>query len=373
MTWGHYMFLRNERSVQSKLFTHRWKVVSLLPVCACISLAPMAVSSASSPAKHLTPLQIGLNYYKGKTVIMICPGPAGSNVDVTERIYAPLMSTYLHANVEVVDYPNGGAATGQDALAGSVPNGLTFGNLNTGTDIGDALTNTPGLTFNAIHLSFIGAYPSSQFVWVSAPSSAYTSFQAVKDSTKPVPMEDVTSGSGNLYEVVVNGVFGIDADVITAYSNPNTMVEGFVRGDAPIAEHTVAVWQPMILAGTARPILLSGPGRYATPINNALKSVPTLEDFAKKNPPKTEAQRKAFAALLDLIAIPQVYAVPAGTPKDDQLALAAAFKAVSINKHVQAVELQEGLPPGYVTPAKAKSLWVSVSKRLNALAPYLNS
>jgi hypothetical protein len=186
-------------------------------------------------------------------------------------------------------------------------------------------------------------------------------------------MEDVITGAGNLYERVVNGVFGINANVIDAYSSPNTMVSGFVRGDAPIAEHTVAVWQPMILAGTARAILLSGPGRYATAINNALKPVPTLEDFAKKNPPKTRQQREALTALLELIAIPQVYAVPAGTPTSDQLALAAAFKAVSVDKHVQAEELNQGLPPGYVTPGRAKALWVNVSKQLAVMAPYLNS
>lgn len=362
----------NFEEILGVIVSHFKRRCAMLIVAMLMVLVPSAAFAAAHSAKKLTLLQQGLDYYRGKTVIMITPGPPGSNVDQTERIYAPLMSSLLNANIEVIDYPTGGAATGQDVLAHSTPNGLTFGNLNTGTDIGNVLTNTPGLTFNPIRLDFIGAYPSSQFVWVSNPSSQYSSFQSVIDAPTPVSMLDVISGAGNLYERTVNGIFDVKANVISAYASPNAMVPGFVRGDGPIAEHTAAVWQSMIMSGTARPILQSGRGRYTTGFANKLATVPTLTSLAQTDPPKTHAQREALSALLQLISIPQVYAVPAGTPKSDQVALAWAFKSVSVNRHVQTEELASGLPPGYIDGTTAKALWVTIGAKLKWIAPYIN-
>lgn len=343
----------------------------MLASAAAITILP-ATAFAASPAKKLTPLQKGLAFYKGQTLSMYTYGPAGSGVDLTGRDLAPYIGAYLHATVNVVNLPTANGVTEQDALAHAVPNGLTFGQLNVATDISAQIANTTLLNFNPERLAFIGSSKSGSSVWISSPSSPYSNWKTIQKATSPVTMLDTTTGDGNIRLRTVNGVFGINANIVTGYTNTAALIAGFIRGDGPVTESSLSVMAPLILAGQARPILLTTLNKFTPALAAKLKGVPTLADISAAYPPKQRQKLKALSALLGLLKVGTVNAMPAAVPSDRQLALRAAFEAASKNATVQQEVLNAGSSPGWISGANAKAYWIDIASNTASIATYVN-
>ncbi|HVB06465.1 MAG TPA: hypothetical protein VNF07_09515, partial [Acidimicrobiales bacterium] len=147
--------------------------------CTGLLLLPAAIS-ASTALKKLTPLQKGLNFYKGKTVTFIIPSSVGGSVDQLGRDLSVAMGQYLGATFNVENIPTGNLIPGQDALAASKPDGLTIGEGNIPADILDQLTNAfKGVNFNIAREAFIGSTPPSPNVIVASTKSSIASFKSL--------------------------------------------------------------------------------------------------------------------------------------------------------------------------------------------------
>lgn len=362
----------SSESPTTRVFSYRVCITGIiLSLVSVLSVADTSFAASHRATNRLSLLQQGMNYYKGKTLTFITTGATGSGSDLNARYLAPVIASYLGATVNIENYSTGNTIPGQDALASSPHNGLTFGQLTMATDISIAATHTPGLNFNPIRLDFIGAGKSSPYVWISAPSSPYSSWETIEKATTPTKMLDTLSGSGSLVEGVVNGIFGLKVNLIAGYSSSTTLLAGFLRGDGPVTEANLTLTAPDILAGVARPILVTNKVRLTPKLSAALAGVPTLAKIAEQYPPKTKVAMKALTALEGILAVNIVTALPINTPKTDVLALQAAFKHAALDSSLFAAELSAGEVPGWVSAADAKSDWTSVAKKVNILSPYL--
>lgn len=70
-------------------------VSGILIVCGALMMIVTAASAATPVKKQLTPLQRGLQFYKGQTITFIAPTAAGSGNDIQSRAEVKEMSQYL--------------------------------------------------------------------------------------------------------------------------------------------------------------------------------------------------------------------------------------------------------------------------------------
>lgn len=345
---------------------------TLLTICASSSLVVTPVLAAPSlAAKKLSPLAVGEQFYRGKTVTIVTYASAGAAPDLWARLLGGAMSSYLGATFNVEDVTAANSIGGQDDTAAAPPDGLTIGMLDPIADVELQITHTPGLNFNPIRLAFIGSPAPTPSLWVSSPNSPYTNWAAVLHSATPVKILSMTTGTGYLTINEIVGIFGIKASIITGYTNTGPLIQGFERGDGQVTEGTMASFGPLVAAGQARPILLSGPGLLPPAFIPYLKNVPTVAEVAKKFPPKTRARQEALTVLLDSSTINNIFAAPTAIPNSRLLALRAALKYALTDKALYSQELQDGLTPGYYTPQQDKLGFITAQAHASALAPFL--
>src|SRR5665213_2676333 len=72
----------------------------------------------------------GLAFYKGTTLDFIEPASVGGPFDLQAEAEIPGLESYLGTTINETRITTGNSVPGQDALASSVPNGLTIGLLN---------------------------------------------------------------------------------------------------------------------------------------------------------------------------------------------------------------------------------------------------
>jgi tripartite-type tricarboxylate transporter receptor subunit TctC len=107
------------------------------------------------------------------------------------------------------------------------------------------------------------------------------------------------------------------------------------------------------MAPGTTPLLLTAaePATSASAYLN--KSVPTLAQYAAKNPPTTAAAKQAVQQAINTFAgLGNVWFTPAGTPAAYNAALTAAIKsAMGTSSSIQDF-LDQGTPPNFVAPSK---------------------
>jgi tripartite-type tricarboxylate transporter receptor subunit TctC len=353
---------------------HKRSVAVAIVMSLMIMLAlPITANATAHSLRPSSQLAAGKRYYAGKVLTFICISPSGTGTCATAQNAASAVGSYLHATVNVETVAGGNGIPGMDALARASSNGLTFGFINPGAVIPLQLSNAPGLNFNPVRLRFLGGTPAYSYVWVSSPSSPYSSWQAVEKASAsgPVSMLNVTTGAGELFELGLNGTFKINANVITGYASTADMVQGFIRGDGPIAEHSVSTWETEIQSGVARPILLNIRTKYIPSLAAPLKNVPTVAEMAKKYLPKGKKAQEELAVLEDTFKMPLVLAMPTATSPDRVAALSAALKAAFTSSAINTDQLNLGQVPGWISGSVAKTTWLAISKQAALLTPFL--
>jgi tripartite-type tricarboxylate transporter receptor subunit TctC len=295
----------------------------------------------------------GKSFYDGKTITWDVPDPPGTGFYTTATILAPALGKYLNATVNIVSIPAGGTIAGQDQAAAAPADGLTIGVINASTDVANEATKQPDVNFDIQKEELIAGLPINPEVFVVQPSSSYKTWQ---DVTSVASLKSVAvTGSNEVLEKGIYTGYGVQAQLVAGYEAPPDEVAGFLRGDAMLGANSVPTFASAIAAGKARALLLTGPVLPGMSGYAQLKSVPTLAQIAKDDPPKTATQQKAIQAMEALFgqtAVNQVYFCPPGTPASLVAALSTAFKAITTEPAVKAAFIKANLTPGYLSQSQ---------------------
>lgn len=308
----------------------------------------------------------GLAFYKGQTMSFIAPTSAGSAYDVESRAFATQIGDYLGATINITDISTGASVGGQDALAASVPNGMTIGFYNLASDFYDEITNSPNVNFNFKNVSLLGGLPDNTDILATQISSPYTSFAVLKkDSTTASPAKIlVTPGAAATENILLLKEFGIPATYVTGYPTSAALTTGFIRGDGQLDGSGIASLQSYIEAGTVRVLAVETQAQKPSqtiPLYSTLQKFPTAGALLTKYPAQTNGEKAAakFAALVDTIPN-YVLGAPSATPTYLVKTLDAAVEYAAKSTYVKTRVLFQGNPDGYTNPLKDKAALVNV-------------
>lgn len=351
--------------------------LAYMPVAsASSSKAKTCVSGTGSNIKGASACA-GLAYYAGKTVTLISETAAGTAIDIEDRLLAPVLSTFLHANVEVEDLGAAESIQGSDALAAASPNGLTIGGIETAADIGDILGGQTALNFNPAQLAYIAGTAASNDVLTMQASSPIKTFAQLLKSTSlsdPITEAGVTTGQSAMEMRLMSFAFGIHVSWVTGYSGSSVAFAGFERGDATMTFQPLSYVAPLVKSGGANALMVNIP----IPNGNSEKSdVPKLDDIVQlgsKDRPKTAEEKQALnglEALLNLNAFP--WAAPSATPNSDLAILRTAFEYALKSPGIRKQFFASGNNAGYVSGPAAKASFVHLLSISKPLVKYLGA
>jgi tripartite-type tricarboxylate transporter receptor subunit TctC len=364
------------RKINKKKATAKLRLTKILATAflACgIGLIAVVPSDAQSALSKKSPLQQGLAYYKGKTVVIACPSTPGGSYDEWARLVAPQLQAVLGATVEVTNNTGAGTIAGQDVVAHSVPNGLTIGQMTPTTDATNTIAGTTGVNFNAERVRFISAVGPSISIWASLADSGITSWASLIAQTTQVK-EVATPGFVAYLEVLANDAFGINAEVLTAYPGAAQEEQGFVRGDGPVAETAYSTIASLIAGQKAIPLAISQKLPSGIQYRASTDVAPTIAELAKRYPPKTKERKQVLNALETMIAVSrQVFWVPTATPYQEVDALQYAFKKILLSPYTAKTALADGLAPGYQPGGLIKSEYLKLSSLAHVIAPLVQN
>lgn len=351
-------------------------VGTLIIATALTASGPVAGSMVSPARKVLTPLQKGRAFYVGKNITFIAPSTPGAGFELTARYIAPFLDSYLHASVNVVDMGNGQGYPGSDLMAASTPDGLTIGEINELSDVSALESGQLGLNFNPAREEFISSTPAVPEVLVAAPSSPYTSFTALKDSSSAVPITVLPSSATNTEIRTFFGLLKVNAQYVTGYANAAALVTGFQRGDAPTTYFSLGNLGPLMAAGKARALAITVRPTVGTNYRQFAAGVPTFTQLLNKYPPKSKKQQTDASVLEKLLTdvagnstIVTQTKVAAYKLEALRAAVAWAFK----QKVFQTEMVSAGLNPKYIDPVAAKAEYITVEKEGAFLGCYITS
>jgi len=335
--------------------------------------APLLQASAARASVHhdtstASLLAQGKKFYKGKTITIIAPDAPGGGFDEYARAVAPVVATYLHAQVIVSNIAPANTITGQDAFNAAKPDGLTVGMINPGSDIQDQVTNVPGVNFNPLRLAFLGASGGGPVEFGCLASSPYKSMTQVIQSTSPVSEIVVTKGSQTVQLRLLNAAFGFPAQVITGYTSTHAEVQGFERGDGNCSVLGIADLGSFIAAGKSSILFRTAPVAKGTAFAGEQANAALLSTLAKKFPAKTNRERLARAAIVTLGNIGHEFNLQTKVSEDRVLAMRAAIQFALTNKTVQSNLLAEGNEIGFISGVQAKADYVSEYTNLKRVA-----
>jgi tripartite-type tricarboxylate transporter receptor subunit TctC len=370
----------------------RWSLLAgSMTVATVMAFAPVASAATTPKAKSCTSGVgtkvtgasecAGLAYYKGKNMTFVAADSPGGGFDQYARDYAPYIAKYLGlASDNVLNIPAGNTVAGQNAVAGSTPNGLEVGWLNAGPDIEDIVLNVPGVQFNPEGVPMLGATAASDSAVVALKSSACAAWDhgfasLLKENTASDPVTEPiqTTGSTTYSLLLMNGVFGVHYKALPGYASSSALIAGWARGDGCVIEDPVSSLASYITSGVAVPLLLSVPLQSSNHYAKAFVGVPTFAQAVKTYSKyiKNKTQKAAVTALIQSATTPRAFFVPAKTPKNEQAILRDAFKWASDNATLKTLLLSQGNPTGYQTGAVAKANYISFLSSAKRTKEYL--
>lgn len=369
------MFSRQRKDSSGGPRLRRQAVMALgVGAMAAAMLAAPIGAGASVRHSKLTPLQQGMKFYKGKTITLIEPGSTGGPFDLYARALAPYLGAYLHATVNVEDITTGNTITGQDAMAAAKPDGLTIGMLNVLNDISLSVTHTAGLNFNPARLAFIAQAGQSTSVLVANPSSSFKTFSQVKSSGSPVSILTENSGTDNLILRVWMGVLGVKTNFVSGYIKLTDLVQGFLRGDAPVSLISLSNSGALIAAQKAVPLAVTVQPAPGTLYRSSLTHLPTLASLLAQYPAKSKLATSQYDAML---AMSKAGGTPLVTqtrvPNAEVVALRAAAKFTFKAGGFKAQMLKDGLNPTYNDPVTAKQAYITSLAKGSTIACFITA
>lgn len=342
------------------MLARSWPIVG----SAIISVVLLGACAGQGPAAAPSPT--GKAFFAGKTITFISPDKPGGQSDTLMRVIAPSVAKYLGATVQVTNVATGGTVPGQDQAAAAPPDGLTVGVEHVSKDVYAKAIGKPTVDFPLDQQGLLGSIPAAENLLVAAPSSPYKTIQELLGTTQTVNVL-TTGGSGAMSVRALIAAYGAHLKIVTGYDSSHTLVQGFLRGDGPVTDTAANPLESAVLGGAARPLLALSPISPGK-LQKALKGVPTLEELAKSDPPKTSASQQLLKQLIAFRETPETWLfVPKGTPADRVAALHDAVKAALLDPAIQKQMADQGVAPGYASPKDA----VADIHKMQAAAPII--
>jgi len=171
-------------------------VVAPILAASLLASGAGAATSASRPSAT-QPVKPDFSFYAGKTVTFYTGGSPGGANDELALIAAPLMASYLHCTINVVDIPAGATVPAQDTTAASTPNGLSFGQMGPIGNVENEVQNIPDVNFHMVQMEYIGGVSPAQYVIAATKASGIHTMTALIKSPTPVKFLAL-SGGGQL-------------------------------------------------------------------------------------------------------------------------------------------------------------------------------
>jgi tripartite-type tricarboxylate transporter receptor subunit TctC len=314
-----------------------------------------------------------LAYYNGKTITYDVPAAPGTSSYISAQILAPVAGAFLHATINLVSVPAGNGIAGQNEVNASRADGLTLGTLNTNTDLQAVITQQQGTNFDVTKTTIIAGELRSPSLIVSAPSSPFKTLEDAINSPTQFTVIDDSGGSDEQLRVIF-GAYQAKAHILSGYADAGSVVQGFLRGDGPVTQQSLADLQGALEGGKATPLVLNAPITSTTTDYKLLQTTPAIGDFVKAHQPPTANGQKAMDALVAQFTNDSpnqvVFAAP-GTPSAYAGALQQAFQHALTDPTVQQKFTAAGLTPGFVSPADTLTHMTDVINGAPAIRTYL--
>ncbi len=219
------------------------------------ALGLLAAASLAATHTGAFATDAGASYFKGKTVKVIVPNPAGGTSDILARILAPRMAEALGATVLVENKAGATGNLGSDFVAKSAPDGLT------------------------LLLNDIGSLAIAPSVFPSLP------FDPARDAkelialakAKPNALNFAISGTGG-----ANHLAGIDfamrAGIVwtyVPYKGGSQAINDVVAGQADLLFNGMVATYPMVKGGKLKALAISSAKRFP-----GAPEIPTVAESA---------------------------------------------------------------------------------------------
>lgn len=322
--------------------------IGTLALVSFIGIATTAATAQRiSPAKKLSPTQLGLNFYKGKTITYVIPAAPGGGYYAFGSTITPFLAQYLGATVNDEVIPQGSTLPGQDAAAAAHPDGLTIGEIGISADVSVIFTGIPGLNFNPLRESFLGSGGTTPSAYLVAPGGPFKTWKAAENGAQFSECLPPT-GAQIQNSAILYPAFGLHGKILDGYANTSAIVQGFIRGDCAVTDVPLSTAGPLIQGGQAIPILLTAKPAKGELYSSLVQGVPTIAKQLAATPPKTSKAQRAVQALVNIDG-GNSYEVFTGTkvPVDEVLALRAAVEWALKNPQFIAKAQGLGLATGY--------------------------
>jgi tripartite-type tricarboxylate transporter receptor subunit TctC len=261
-------------------------------------------------------------FFKGKTLRIVVGTAAGSGYDISARVLARHMASYIPGNPTIIvqNQPGAGGLTMTNSLNANGP----FD----GTVIGEPFNGTPTMPllspqtarFDASKLSYIGSTNREtqvMYVWHTVPIET---LDQVK--TTELVMGAQAPGSTQYdYPVLLNQLLGYKFKVINGYEGTPKIHLALERGEV---QGTIANWSTLKALNsnwlTEKKVRLLV--QWGIKKQPELAEVPLIFDYLK-----TDADRAAVKLVVARLEYGRPFFVPPGVPPDRVEALRRAFDA----------------------------------------------
>jgi tripartite-type tricarboxylate transporter receptor subunit TctC len=260
-------------------------------------------------------------FYKGKTIRVIAPTPAGGLYDEFSRLIARHMARHIPETPVMIVQNMGGAAglVAANYMANVAPrDGLTIAAAH-GSTMTAPILSPEGAKFDINALSWLGSItkdPFVAYVWHTAP------VQSLDDlKTKEGIFGGNSVGSASIdYAIAAKALFGLKVRIITGYANSTdvklAMERGELHGTFGNGWSSLKVDQPSWITERKVTILT----QFGLSRHPEMPDVPMFIDLAKN-----EADHQALELLLSRQEYSRPYYAPPQIPAGRLAILRRAF------------------------------------------------
>ena len=318
----------------------------------------------------------GLKFFKGKTIDIIIPNAPGTAPAILLTAMQPGLEKALGATINLT-YNSDAQTVADDTVGSSHPDGLTLGIMGLPAAMTSEFTGGAA-NFPLRKASWIGATYNLPDVLVTCDNPPIKSMSQLIQGKTTGKVIAVNPGPAEELDEFLMSAWKIPHSILPGYTS-TTIVPGCLRGDGNLEANTVV--KVTDVTGTSmqpgmRPLLLTGPIPSTFPSAFLNKMAPTLAEFAKAHPPKTQAGQEAVnLAIAAFKSDSPDYTLfgPPGIPKAQVAALTNAYKTVSASAPVKKAMLSIDLPAGVLSPAVIESYINAQFKNSSVIIPYLSS
>jgi len=332
-------------------------ITAATALCATACSSSQAATSSSSDSGD--PLAAAKEFYQGKTITFIVGNAAGSGPATAMSLLKGPMEKYLGATINMT-FSSAAPIVSEDQVGTAPPDGLTIGELSLGGALLAVYSGAGTPSFDLTQASFMGAVVQVPDLLVACANSPIKTLDDLASGKYPVSMVSQKLGQNGLVANYLLNIFDVQNPTWNFYSNTADQTTGCARGDGNLnvgnaVNSTDAAGTNMTPGITPLMVLGSVEG---FPSENALKDVPTLEEWAAENPPKTAKGKQALELLQAMFTENSPSWVVFGPPGMDdgyRQFIADAMRSAMADPEVKEKFIAATTPTQYVTPEDVKA------------------